>query len=813
MKPINLKCISSVSIFGSNVSNDIFDGLILLIIFYIFCRLSYGLYVFIKVLNSDMHFVELRPRLSDKPIDTSNLIRAIYGLQEPKSVMERLFKILPRFCLEIVGTPESGINYILGMPESLAGTIDSLLRAQFDDLSIVAYVPSVTNTTNTIEFGFTGKSYFPLKPVMDREGNDALKYILTNYSELKPNESIGLQIILKQLSKRNSQKLQDQIYSDRDTMKSATRLSILSLTLWLMKNALKLISKSYKQKSRKVKSLSIDTNSNQSVLAKLSEPLFEASLRISLDISDDKRASAKLKGLIAAINVYSQPPYQYLYGKNSIPNKLLSFCYNKRLQLPTFYSRLILNTKEISGFYHFPSSIDSLSLGIANNPTKFLAISPSLRSRKGQGIYLGENTGNSKSTRIKILKSERKRHIYILGGTGTGKTTLIKNAVLQDVENNEGVTVVDPHGDLADSIIKQIPEKRLSDVIYLNPSDINYPIGINLLELDYSLPEDELLVERDFVTESIVSLLRKIFTEDEVAGHRIEYILRNTIHTAFKTYRPTIFTVYRLLTDYGYRKQVVSTLDDYDLRNFWVSEFGQAGGMQRVKMTAGVTAKLGRFLRSESARRILEQKHSTIDFEQIINTKKILICNLSKGKIGEDTSNLLGLCVLTKLQLAAYKRQYTPQRKRGDYYIYVDEFQNFATKPFVQLLSESRKYGLCMTLAEQSLSQQNNAAYVNTILANIGTLISFRSNSPQDEATILPLFKPYLNKGDIHRLDSYGFYCRISAIHIYEPFSGSVSIIPSHGSSATTSKIINISRKNFTHKYLQPTKDKPLLKK
>ena len=221
-------------------------------------------------------------------------------------------------------------------------------------------------------------------------------------------------------------------------------------------------------------------------------------------------------------------------------------------------------------------------------------------------------------------------------------------------------------------------------------------------------------------------------------------------------------------------------------------------------MAAGITAKIGRFLFSASAKRILEQEKSTIDFDDIINNQKILICNFSKGLLGEDTSELLGIMVIAKLQLASLRRARLQQSERTPYYLYVDEFQNFATMSFVQMLSESRKYKLFLTMAEQSTSQQDDQQMVNIILANVGTIICFRTGNPADEQALLQMFSPYIEKGEIANLPAFNYYVRIAAIHSQEPLSGETLLIDDTGASGMNVRqaIIDNSRKNYAIKYV-----------
>ena len=380
--------------------------------------------------------------------------------------------------------------------------------------------------------------------------------------------------------------------------------------------------------------------------------------------------------------------------------------------------------------------------------------------------------------------------------------------ILQDIRVGNGITVIDPHGDLADRILRYIPEERIKDVIYMNPDDLTHPIGMNLLELSPDLEGDDLLREKDLITEATISVLRKIFSEDDSGGHRIEYVLRNTIQTALTLEEPTLFTIFELLNDAKFRRSVVKTLEDKSLKDFWNNELGKAGDMQKVKMAAGITAKIGRFLFSASARRMIEQPKSTINFEDVLASNKILICNFSKGLLGEDTSALFGTTVLAKLQTAALRRARMEQIDRTPYYLYVDEFQNFATMSFVQMLSEARKYKLFLTMAEQSTSQQDEQRLVDIILANVGTVVCFRSGSPSDERLVLPLFMPFIQQGEIANLPAYSYYVRISAVNAQEPMSGMTVVVEETGDESIAKRVIQTSRELYAKK-TEPEEEQP----
>jgi len=424
----------------------------------------------------------------------------------------------------------------------------------------------------------------------------------------------------------------------------------------------------------------------------------------------------------------------------------------------------------------------------------------SLKQEAKCDLYFAKNTYGGTETDIGLTADERRRHVYILGATGTGKSTMLLSMIKKDIEHKKGLCVIDPHGDLIEQVLSIIPKERIADTIYFNPDDISYPMGINLLELTQGLSSEDALREKEFIAESIISIFNKIYTE-KYSGPRMEYILRNTIHTAFTVPDATLFTVYKLLINTGFRKSVVNNLSDENLKDFWKYEFAKAGDYQKVKMISPITNKIGRFLFSPTAKRIFEQGKSTINFDTIINEGKILLCNLSKGKVGEDNSSVFGVLIIAKIQLAALKRARMKQEERKDFYLYVDEFQNFAAPAFAQILSEARKYRLNAILAHKTTSQIEDSSLVNVTLANTGTVICFRTANPEDERMILPQFRPYIEQGEIASLPSYHFYMRMGALNPEEPFSGVTVPVYIEYSQNRIEAIVKSSRRLYTKKW------------
>jgi hypothetical protein len=539
---------------------------------------------------------------------------------------------------------------------------------------------------------------------------------------------------------------------------------------------------------------------------KLNQDLFYAELRSLVITGTKKRRKDRNRAITNSMATYSTPKWQTLKPvRNYLPRvgqRFRRFIFAQRLPALLHGNSNILGSAELAAIFHFPHSRSARTENIAKSLSKTLSAPVSLKDSENElDIVLGKNIHQDQETMFGLTESERERHIYMIGGTGNGKTTMLQYGLFQDIHSGKGVAIIDPHGDLATSLLKYIPKNRVKDVIYFNPDDIDYPMGMNLLELPKNLTGSALEREKDRVTESVISVLRKIFSDDDTGGHRIEYVLRNAIQTALTTEDPTIFTVFELLTNDTYRKQITNNLPAGTLKNFWQNEIGKAGAMQRVKMSHGVTSKIGRFEFSPATKRVMGQPKSTLDFDDILASGKILICNFSKGNLGEDTSTLFGTAILAKLQVAALRRSKIEQSDRTPYYLYVDEFQNFATMPFVQMLSEARKYRLFLTMAEQSTAQQDEQRLVNIILANVGTVISFRTGSPIDERLVLPLFKPFVDEGEIANLPSFNFYARVSAIKSQEPLSGETLLLQDKGSKEVVKEVIRSSRRLYAHRY------------
>lgn len=378
--------------------------------------------------------------------------------------------------------------------------------------------------------------------------------------------------------------------------------------------------------------------------------------------------------------------------------------------------------------------------------------------------FFAQTNFRDRKTRFGIKREDRPQHVYIIGKSGVGKTKLMENMVIDDIQAGEGVGVIDPHGEFAERILRYIPAERIDDVVYFNPSDNEYPIGFNPLE---SVGGEY----RHLVASGIMSVFKKIWPD--VWSARMEYILNNTLLALLEFPNSTILETMRMLAEKGYREKVVKQLEDPVIKSFWENEFARYTDRYAVEAVAAIQNKIGQFISNPLIRNIIGQPKSTISIRRIMDEGKILVANLSRGKIGEDNASLLGAMLVTKLQQAAMSRVDIPEAQRRDFYLYIDEFQNFQTESFAVVLSEARKYRLCLTLAHQYIEQLDEKVR-SAIFGNVGTLVCFRVG-PEDAEFLEKEFAPEFNINDLLNLGRANIYIKLLIDGIVSsPFSAEV---------------------------------------
>lgn len=413
-------------------------------------------------------------------------------------------------------------------------------------------------------------------------------------------------------------------------------------------------------------------------------------------------------------------------------------------------------------------------------------------------VVFAKTNFRNKERAFGIKRPDRRQHMYIIGKTGTGKTTLLENLAVQDIIQGKGVCIVDPHGEFVENVASKIPANRIKDVVYFNAADTEYPIGFNILEV----PDPKY---KHMVASDLMGIFTKIWAN--VWSSRMEYILSNCIFALLDTPGTTLLGIPRILVDKDYRQQIIRNIKDPVVKSFWVHEYEGWRDQFRNEAIVPIQNKVGQFLSTSLIRNVVGQTKSTINIQELMNNEKILLINVSKGRIGEDNSALLGAMFITKIQLAAMERVRIPTEQRKDFYLYVDEFQNFATESFASILSEARKYRLNLVVAHQYIGQLMTGEVTkvrDAVFGNVGTMISFRVGAA-DAEFLEKEFEPEFNAQDIINLPNYNVYLKLMVDGITSrPFSA-LTLPPLALAQSEDSKaaVIEFSRKNFSRPRLK----------
>ncbi len=500
----------------------------------------------------------------------------------------------------------------------------------------------------------------------------------------------------------------------------------------------------------------------QAIDNKLSRMGFETEIRIVSAAGNVERAETRLRLILASFQQFA------FTNLNSFES---SISVNKTSYLNRYKQRLfekentsLLNAEELATVFHLPSG------GLVTPNISWVysrKTEPPANLPVKDCVYTGETVFRDNNTRFGITEGEdRLRHMYVIGKTGTGKSTLFESMFSQDMQNGHGVGILDPHGETIEKILERIPDHRVDDVIYFDPSDTERPVGLNLLQIDDPS-------QKNLLASGLVSAIKQHF--DFSWGPRLEYLLNYSVLTLLDVPGTTMLGITRLLEDTNYQKFILHFVTDPVVKRFWDTEYKEMKGNQRLatEAIAPIQNKVNRFLASSTIRNILGQKRSTIDIWDAMNNGKILLINLSKGKIGADNANLLGALLVSRIQFYALQRAKIPYEDRRPFYLYVDEFQNFATGSFEEILSESRKYKLGLYLTHQFTAQLPEEM-LKGVYGNVGTIAAFSLGAP-DAATLASEFAPYYTAEDIISLERFQMYVKLMIDGMTSvPFSGRI---------------------------------------
>ncbi|GIW66680.1 MAG: hypothetical protein KatS3mg095_0578 [Candidatus Parcubacteria bacterium] len=637
-------------------------------------------------------------------------------------------------------------------------------------------------------------NYLPIKTYkqISLANIDPLDAFLSAFVKLgKEGEGLAYQIVLSPVSSSENKKIFDIIKKLREGkhLNEVLANNFGKFFKEIGKSLGELFSKPEEKKAKeqeeKTKPKPLEENAIKNLEEKASKPLFRVNIRLVISTNDQFSADKILSSLEAAFHQFINPGLNEFIIKRYKKNNLKRLLYEFSFRIFNKKEAILLNSEEIASIFHFPISY-------TKNPIIHWLISksaPPPANLPTEGIILGENIYQGNRSLVRIMRNDRRRHIYTIGQTGTGKTTLLKNMVQQDIENNEGICFIDPHGDVAQELLGLIPKKRVEDVIYFNPGDVTRPIALNILEYDKSRPED-----KTFIINTLIEIIDKLYNLQVTGGPMFEQYLRNSLLLLMDNpdWGYTLLDVSRVLANESFREYLLDQCSNPPVVEFWREQAARVGGeLSLDNMITWITSKLNPFITNDFVRPIIAQKKSGINFREIMDNGKILIVNLSKGKLGETSAYLLGMILVTKILLAAFSRTDIAEETRKDFYLYLDEFQNFAFKGIASILSEARKYRLSMILAHQyvkQLTEEISAA----VFGNVGTMIVFRIGV-EDAEIFEKQFTPIFSKQDLLNIPNYNAYIKLLINgHISEAFNIK-TLPPSPINKELINKIIELS--------------------
>lgn len=659
------------------------------------------------------------PRDNEIKIDaTEQLISSLYSIKKPTGFMG--LKPQAHISLEIVALHES-IKFFVSTHKSLQDLIEKQIHGAYPDAE-VKVVPeynifSEKGQTAYAMYTLRAGNHFPFKTFRDLP-TDPMSALTSAMAKMQEDEGAVVQMLISPADNK-----------------------------W--KEAGKAFVKKEKEPAKPdgPPKAPPDAKQLEAVEGKLSKNGFNVALRVVTSSSSKENAKAHLSNIKAAFEQFNGP-YNGFSGMKikSEKNFMTDFIYR---YMPMFDKTPVFTADEVASVYHFPNK------SITTPHISWLPARSAPASEKipTSGLYLGKSIFRGTERPVYISEADRERHMYIIGRTGTGKTTLMKTLMLQDIMAGKGIAFIDPHGDAAEEMLSLIPPHRAKDVIYFNPGDVDRPFGMNMLEAS---SEDE----KHFITTEIIGLMYKLYDPNKtgIIGPRFEHGIRNAMLTVMSKPGNTFVEVMRIMQDPEYVKELLPLVTDPVVRRYWTDQIAHTADFHKSEVLDYTVSKFGRFVTNRMLRNIIGQSQSSFNFRQIMDEGKILIVNLSKGTMGEENSNFLGLILVPKILAAAMSRANLPEEQRRPFYLYVDEFQNFATDTFATILSEARKYKLNLTVANQFIGQMPEDIK-NAIFGNVGTIMTYRVGVT-DANFLQHEFSPVFNEADLVNIEAWHVYVK-----------------------------------------------------
>jgi hypothetical protein len=663
------------------------------------------------------------PKNNDIKIDAmEQLFAALYSIK--KGGWKQKYKTQPVVSFEIVAKQED-IKFYVWTPTVFRDLLEKQINGAYPDAEIKV-IPEYNIFSEEGKVAYKSlqlkkENFYPIKTFRELP-TDPMASLTSALAKMGKDEAAAIQVIISP--------------AEGDWKKAGSSF----------------VSSTKKQESDPEKAkFSVPAKTIEAVENKVTKPGFDTNIRIVVVSHDEGSAKAHLTNIMSAFQQFSGDTNGL--GSRTIRRKgafIEDFLYRYQPLFNLFGNRVsVLNSEELATIFHFPNR----QVTTPHIFWLYAKSAPPPAQVPTEGLYLGQSNYHGIERKVYISEADRMRHMYIIGKTGTGKTEMLKDLILQDIKEGKGLCFMDPHGDALQDLLQMIPPERAEDVIYFNPADTQRPMGLNLLE---AKTEDQ----KHFAATAVINMMYKLFDpyKTGIVGPRFEHAVRNAMLTAMSEEGNTFVEVMRILTDIRFVQELLPKVQDPIVRRYWTDQIAQTSDFHKSEVLDYITSKFGRFVTNKMVRNIIGQSKSSFSFRDVMDNGKILFINLSKGELGEENSSFLGLVLVPRILMSAMSRADTPEDQRRDFYLYVDEFQNFATPDFAQILSEARKYRLGLCVANQFIGQVDEEVK-NAVFGNVGTLVTFRVGVT-DANYLAREFAPVFSEDDLLNIEKYHVYMK-----------------------------------------------------
>lgn len=691
----------------------------------------------VKVARADEREVLTADRLAEEINRTEQLLGALSAIEEPI-----VFEIA-------VHNAAAEIHFYLAVPTASVDYAQREIQGIFPDsqvLPVEDYTIFSSSSASSVAY-LDLKDYFPLPLRTYRDlGADTFAPIVSTFSKLQEvGEGASFQLILKPAPKAKKV-----VLDSADRLKKGEKIKDVLRTEIIRAKDFKHHFVPEKKKTEGAPQI-IDEESLRALQSKASKPLFYVNARLIASAPTEDKAEDLLLGIAGSFSQLGAPVRNHVSVVR--PEKPKKTLYQYAFREYDSSHAMVLNTEEIASMFHLPTP----STDVPRISWVRTREAPPPQNLPATGTALGESIFRGDRRVVRITDDDRRRHLYVIGQTGTGKSVLLLNQAQQDMENGKGLCVIDPHGELVDDVLALVPKNRIDDVIVFDPGDLRRPLGLNMLEFNPERPE-----EKTFIVNEIQSIFNRLFSKESM-GPMFEQYMRNSLMLLMEDMKnepATLMEVPRIFTDEAFRKKKLARISNPTVIDFWEKEAAKTSGEQGLaNMTPYITSKFGNFIANDYMRPIIGQTKSAFNFREVMDNQKILLVNLSKGKIGDINSGLLGMIITGRLLLAALSRVDQPAEERKDFYLYIDEFQNYTTDSIAVILSEARKYKLCLNLAHQFIGQLTDEIRT-AVFGNVGSMAAFRVGVEDTEFLVKP-FGPEFTEKDLISIDNRNAFVKL----------------------------------------------------